>query len=118
MEIIKESTEDFFKKGRKIARLADAQKPIPESYVLSFDDPQVFSTLISPAKLRLIASIREEPGSISVIAKKLHRDASSVSKDISLLEGFGLVAVKDKTNPGHGKIKEVSATSKKILFSF
>lgn len=118
MKIINESTEAFFKRGKKIARLADERKAIPESFLISFDDPKDFSTLVSPAKLALIASVRGEPASVTELAKKLHRDRSAVKRDISLLEGFGLVSIKEKNNPGHGKIKEISATSEKILFSF
>lgn len=116
--IIKETTEAFFKRGKELARLADQGKTIPESFIISFDDPKDFSTVISPAKLDLIASVREEPASVTELAKKLQRDRSAVKRDILLLAGFGLIAINERINPGHGKCKEISATSEKILFSF
>lgn len=118
MKIISESTESFFKRGKKIARLADEGKSIPESFLISFEDPKEFSSLLSPAKLQLIKHVRKNPVSVTDLAKILNRDRSAVSKDVSILENFGLVAISEKPNPGHGKIKEVSATSKKIVFSF
>ena len=34
-----ERLDDFLNRARKVARLADAGKPIPESFVISFEDP-------------------------------------------------------------------------------
>ncbi|MBA5688355.1 hypothetical protein [Rugamonas apoptosis] len=34
-----ETVEEFFERGRKIARLADQQLPIPATNVISFEDP-------------------------------------------------------------------------------
>ena len=116
--IINETTEAFFKRGKDLARLADQSEAIPESFIISFEDPKDFSSVISPAKLNLLASVREEPASVTELAKKLQRDRSAVKRDISLLADFGLIAITEKINPGHGKCKEISATSEKILFSF
>ena len=47
-----ETVEEFFERGRKIARLADQQLPIPPSHVISFEDPddmlEWLATLSSP----------------------------------------------------------------------
>lgn len=118
VKIIDGTTEAFFNRGKDIAHLADAGKTIPESFMISFEDPKDFSKIVSPARLALIASVRKESASLTDLAKKLHRDRSAVKRDISLLETFGLVSIMERNNPGHGKIKEVSATSEKILFSF
>lgn len=46
--ILKTGTEqDFFKRGREIAKAADLGQPIPEESIISFEDPADVTKLIT-----------------------------------------------------------------------
>lgn len=48
--IIKRGTEeDFFKRGRRIAQLADAGKPIPKQTIILFEDPKDLARILMKA---------------------------------------------------------------------
>jgi predicted transcriptional regulator len=118
IKVIQEPTEDFFKRGREIARQADSSGPVVTSLMISFEDPRDITRLLSTAKLTLLATVRNAPASITDLAKTLHRDRSAVKRDVSDLVSIGVLSVRDVPHPGHGIKKEVSATSQKIQFSF
>ena len=110
--ILKTGTEqDFFKRGRKIAKAADLGQPIPEETIISFEDPADVTKLITTARLALFRDVKECPGSITQISTRLRRDRSAVKRDIDELERAGLVMVSTKVLPGHGRMKEVSAVA-------
>ena len=62
------SEDDFFKRGRKLAKLADSEKRIPNERVISFEDPVDVLKLLTAAKLALFRSIKAQPGSITAIS--------------------------------------------------
>lgn len=109
------STETFFKRGRKLARLADAGRPLPEECVISFEDPAEFLQLLTAARLKLFRAIKDQPGSITAISERLRRDRSAVKRDVDALARIGLVQIEVKVLPGHGRMKEVSAAAECVL---
>ena len=109
---IKTGTEDeFFKRGRALARAADRGDRLAEERILSFEDPAEVMKLVTAARLALFRTVKEMPGSITEIADRLHRDRSAVKRDLDELERAGLVTIADKVLPGHGRMKEVRATA-------
>ena len=105
---IKTGTEkDFFARGRRLAKAADRGEPIPAERIISFEDPADMLSLLTPATLELLRSVKEAPASITIIAARLQRDRSAVKRDVDQLESAGLVIVETKTLPGHGRMKEV-----------
>jgi len=109
---VKTGTEqDFFKRGRQLARLADRGDTLPEERIVSFEDPADLMKLITGARLALFRAVKEMPGSITQIAERLHRDRSAVKRDVDELERAGLVTIADKVLPGHGRMKEVRAAA-------
>ena len=104
----------FFARGRAIAALADAGKPIPSEWTISFGDPADLLKVLTPARLELISALKAGPSSITAISNLLHRDRSSVSKDVEQLQVCGLLQVVQKVLPGHGKQKEVSLTAPRM----
>ena len=56
-----ETLEDFLGRTRKLGRLADAGKPIAESFVISFEDPAELLAVLTPARLALFRVIRQKP---------------------------------------------------------
>lgn len=109
-----ERLDEFLGRARKLARLADAGKPIPESFVISFEDPADMLAVLTPARLALFRAIKQKPGSIASIAQKMKRDRSAVTRDVAALGKAGLITVTEKTHPGHGRLKEVRARAKAI----
>jgi len=108
--ILKAGNEnDFFQRGRELARLADAGKALPEERTISFEDPAELLRLLTVSRLDVFRSVRQDPGSITVIAGRLHRDRSAVKRDVDQLAQAGLVTIETKVLPGHGQMKEVRA---------
>ncbi|GHU26332.1 hypothetical protein FACS189488_14470 [Betaproteobacteria bacterium] len=106
--------ENFFRRGRQLAKLADQGEPLPDERVISFEDPAEVIKLITSARLALFRTVKEYPGSITQIANRLHRDRSAVKRDIDDLESAGLVVVAEKILPGHGRMKEVQVAAKQF----
>lgn len=111
------STDEFFKRGRSIAKLADQGKRIPRERIISFEDPDDLARLITTAKLVLFREVKACPGSITDLSHRLHRDRSAVKRDIDELKRFGLVEVEEKPFPGHGRKKEVRAVAEQVLLA-
>lgn len=74
--------EDFFKRGRRVAKDLDAGRTIEQQTIISFEDPTDMMRLISSSRLNLFKEIKREPGSIGRIAERLNRDRSAVKRDI------------------------------------
>ncbi len=53
-----EKLDDFLGRAHKLARLADAGKPIPEIIVISFEDPADMLAVLTPARLALFRAIK------------------------------------------------------------
>jgi len=106
--MLKAATEqEFFQRGQALARLADAGQMLPEERIISFEDPAELLRLLTASRLDVFRSIKDDPGSITVIAARLHRDRSAVKRDVDQLARAGLVTIEAKTLPGHGQMKEV-----------
>ena len=106
--------EDFFKRGRRLAKMADLGERLPEERILSFEDPADVMKLITATRLALFRTVKETPGSITEIADRLHRDRSAVKRDIDELARAGLMTVAEKVLPGHGRMKEVRAAASRF----
>lgn len=105
---VKTATEaDFFQRGREIARLADHGEALPEECVISFEDPTEMLQLLTTARLALLRAIKDQPGSITQLAQRLHRNRSTVKRDVDQLANYGLVAVESTALPGHGRMKAI-----------
>lgn len=106
--------KEFFERGKKLARLADSSKSLPQERTISFEDPAELLRLLSASRLDVLRSVKEAPGSITVIAERLHRDRSAVKRDVDQLVEAGMVTVENKVLPGHGRMKEVRAAASRF----
>lgn len=106
--------EDFFKRGRQLAKTADQGKRLPDERILSFEDPADVMKLMTATRLALFRAVKDAPGSITDIAERLHRDRSAVKRDVDEMERAGLVTITEKVLPGHGRMKEVRATANRF----
>ena len=106
--VLKTGTEqEFFRRGRALARLADAGKSVPGERTISFGEPADLLKLLTAARLDVFRAIKEQPGSITKIAERLQRDRSAVKRDVDRLAEAGIVSVEMKILPGHGRMKEI-----------
>lgn len=108
---------EFFARGRRLAALADARKPIPNESVISFGDPADLLKMLTPARLALITAVKFQPDSIAGIAVRLHRDRSAVKRDIDRLQAAGLLSIQKTVLAGHGSMKRVTLTAEKMRLS-
>ena len=114
IDIRVEPVEMFFARGRKLAALADRGLPIPRRHVVAFDDVAGLLQVLTAKRLSLLREVKENPGSISELAKRLKRDRSAVTRDVHLLEQHGVVRVTEKPLPGHGRQKWITPVAQNI----
>ncbi|WP_218243236.1 ArsR family transcriptional regulator [Comamonas fluminis] len=108
---------DFFRRGRLIAKAADAGQPIPETHLLTFAEPADLMEVFTPKRVELFKAIKAQSDSITNLAERVKRDRASVSRDLTVLEKAGMVIVRKRPHPGHGLVKEAKAIAKKITLS-
>jgi predicted transcriptional regulator len=107
-EIRVEPLGSFFERGRRLAKVADQGHPIPSSRVVAFEDVQALLHVLTEKRVLLLKQVKETPTSISMLAKKLKRDRSAVTRDVQLLERCGVIQVTEKPLPGHGRQKWIT----------
>ena len=113
-EIRVERLDSFFERGRKLAKAADRGDPIPFSRVIAFEDAEDLLHVLTEKRVLLLKQIKETPTSITLLAKKLKRDRSAVTRDVQVLERFGLIQVTEKPLPGHGRQKWITPLAGEI----
>lgn len=106
--------DGFFARAKDAARRADQAQPFEEKVTLTFEDPQRMFTVLSETRRRLMSEVMREPRTIKELTTRLHRNRSSVTKDIGLLEKMGLIVSSRQLNPGHGLQKVVQSVAPKI----
>jgi predicted transcriptional regulator len=108
------TTEEYFARVRETAKQFDrGEMPKPE-FTLTFEDPGDMFAVMSPARLELFRAAKSDPSSITAIANRLHRDRSTVKKDVDILVSAGLLNIEEVPLPGHGRQKYVRATADRI----
>ncbi len=113
-EIRVERVDSFFERGRKVANAADRGIPIPSSRVVAFEDVASLLHVLTEKRVLLLRQVKETPTSIGKLAKTLKRDRSAVTRDVQILERFGVVQVTERTLPGHGKQKWITPLAGEI----
>jgi predicted transcriptional regulator len=106
--------DGFFARAKDAARRADQGQKFEEKVTLSFDDPQRMFTVLSETRRRLMNEVMREPKTIKELTSRLHRNRSSVTKDVGMLEKMGLIVSSRQPNPGHGFQKLVQSIAPKI----
>lgn len=108
------TTEEFIAGVRETAKQLDrGEVPKPE-FTLTFEDPGDMFAVMSPARLELFRAAKSDPSSITAIAQRLHRDRSTVKKDVDILVAAGLLNIEEVPLPGHGRQKFVRAVADRI----
>ena len=108
------TTEEYFARVREIAKqINSGEVPKPE-FTLTFEDPGDMFAVMTPARLELFRAAKTDPSSITAIAHRLHRDRSTVKRDVDILVAAGLLNIEEAPLPGHGRQKFVRATADTI----
>jgi predicted transcriptional regulator len=112
---IKTGTEqEFFARGRRLAKAADRGETLPDENIVSFEDPADLMRLLTSKRLELFRAVKDMPGSITQISERLKRDRSAVKRDLDELASAGLVSITDMVLPGHGMMKQISACAQRF----
>ena len=104
-----EPREEFFARGKRLAKMLDKGGEIPASRIISFEDPEDLVNFLTKTKQALLAALRKKPDSISGLAHKLHRSRAAVDRDVQQLESIGIVESEYMINPGHGRCRIIKA---------
>jgi len=107
----------FFRRAREHARKLDRGEPIAPEITVTFEDVRDMLRVLSAERVRLLRVAREKAVPVSDLAKGLQRDTRAVSRDVDLLESFGLLRTRYEKNPGHGRrrIVEPRAANYQLL---
>jgi predicted transcriptional regulator len=104
----------FFSRAREAAQHADNGPPFEQKVTLSFEDPQKMFAVLSESRRQLMLEVMSEAMTINELSHRLHRNRSSITKDVGLLEKMGLLVSRREANPGHGIQKVVQSVAPKI----
>lgn len=100
-----ESVDDFFARGKRIAKMLDKGEKITPSRIISFEDPEDLIEFLTKTKQALLAALRKKPDSITGLAHTLHRSRAAIDKDVKQLEAIGILVSEYVINPGHGRCR-------------
>jgi len=104
-----DTVDGFFTRARERARKLDRGERVTPEIVISFEDPADLLRVLSVQRIRLLRLAKKKPMPVSDLAGRLKRDPRAVSRDVDLLEEFGLLRSRYETNPGHGRRRIVDA---------
>ncbi len=103
VKVVTDGVNGFFARGRARARKLDRGEKLAPEIVISFEDPADMLRVLSAERVRLLRLAKKRPMAVSELAGGLKRDTRAVSRDVDLLEEFGLLRSTYEPNPGHGK---------------
>jgi predicted transcriptional regulator len=98
----------FFTRSRERARKLDRGERILAEITVTFEDPSDLMQVLSAERVRVLHAVRTGAIPVSQLANDLKRNRQAVSRDVKLLESFGLLKTRHEPNPGHGRRKIVA----------
>ena len=99
----------FFRRAREHTRKLDRGEPIAPEITVTFEDVRDMLRVLSAERVRLLRVAMEKAVPVSDLANGLQRDTRAVSRDVDLLESFGLLRTRYEKNPGHGRRRIVES---------
>lgn len=82
--------------------------------IFTFADPLDMMECLTAQRVRICQMVRKKRLSISGLAEELGRNRGSVTRDVNKLKRFGLVRLREQTNPGHGVVQIVEPVAQKF----
>jgi predicted transcriptional regulator len=107
--IYTDGLEGWAKRAKVRAKAMDEGRKITPSRGITFENAADMVRLLTPARLNLFAAVKEKTLPIQDLAEMLGRDVSAVRRDVVALEKFGIITSRHVSNPGHGRVRVVSA---------
>ena len=101
------TAEAFIERSLERSRRLDSGERLPSEITMTFEDPSDLLRVLSEGRVRLLRATRSKPMPLSELAAALRRDRKAATRDVSLLESFGLVNTGEEPNPGHGRRRVV-----------
>lgn len=111
--ITNDGVKGFFTRVREHARKLDRGEALAAEVTISFESAADMMRVLSPERVRILDVAREGVHSVSILASELKRNTRAVSRDVDLLEEFGLLSTRYEVNPGHGKLRIVEPRADK-----
>lgn len=102
-----ETVEELRAWSDELAGMIDQGQPIPETCVISFQDPDEFLAVFTPVRRDLLCAIAKQSATPAQIALHFERELADVEADIELLLEAGAV-----TNDGG----VISAIADDVIF--
>jgi predicted transcriptional regulator len=101
--------DGWTKRAEARTRAMDEGRDFPASKGITFESASEMVRLLTPARLNLFDAVKKQNVSVKDLAATLGRDLSAVRRDVAALEKFGIVNSRHIVNPGHGRVRMVSA---------
>lgn len=113
VRITNDGVKGFFGRAREHARRLDRGETLLREMTISFENANDILSILSPQRIRVLEFAKKGPRPVATLASGLNRDLRAVSRDVDLLERFGLLCSRYETNPGHGKRRIVEPRAAK-----
>jgi len=113
VRVTNDGLKGFFGRAREHARKLDRGEKLAAEMTITFENPSDILQILSPQRIRVLEFARRGAKPVSTLASGLKRDTRAVSRDVELLEQFGLLRTRYETNPGHGKRRIVEPRAEK-----
>jgi predicted transcriptional regulator len=114
VRISNDGVKGFFGRAREHARKLDRSEDLAPEMMISFENASDMMRILSPQRVRVLRVARQGAAPVSTLASGLNRDTRAVSRDVDLLEQFGLLRTWYQANPGHGKRRIVEPCAEKF----
>ncbi len=91
-----------------LKRSVRALRPVRPSDEVRQVSPEAARRLLAMPVLKTLRAIREHrPRTLTALADAVERPAAQVKADLAILEGLGIVAIRDRGRPGGPKMPEL-----------
>ncbi len=95
IEIVRDLGEKMREDNEYVEAVLRGKKRILKTERTIVTTPEIFSKIFSPERMKLLLEVRNSDSkNIYQLAKALGRSYAAVHRDITLLEGFGIVKLK------------------------
>ncbi|HEX3821911.1 MAG TPA: hypothetical protein VHW45_16380 [Candidatus Sulfotelmatobacter sp.] len=113
LRVTNDGPKGFFGRAREHARKLDRGEALAPEMTITLENPGDIMRILSPQRIRILEFARKGARPVSSLASGLKRDTRAVSRDIELLEEFGLLRTRYEPNPGHGRRRIVEPCAEK-----
>ena len=110
-------TQDvFFANARRAVSEGNQGRRLKPQASVSFESVGAFLAVLTPKRYELLETVRQHGifESIEDLARVLHRDRATVSRDIKALGNAGLLRVSEEPFSGHGRRTRIAPLAERL----